>query len=350
MRFRVTCCVVPALLFVAGVSAADDKAKKKEGPGTIFTDPAKAGVDYQLQGEFQGSAGNAQRKIGAQVIALGGGKFRLVAYRGGLPGDGWVKPEKPADGDDAQKPRRLSRRSLEGKRDGDKVVFEDSDGPGATITVTKQGIQVTRTDDDTKVLAELKRVHRKSPTLGAKPPKGAIVLFNGKSADAFVRGKLLPGGLLAANCESKEKLGDHHLHLEFRTPFKPYDRGQARGNSGMYVQSRYEVQILDSFGLDGKNNECGGLYSIKEPDVNMCYPPLTWQTYDVEFKAAKYEGNKKIANARLTLKHNGVVIHDDVELPKGTPGKAGEGPGPLGVYLQGHGNPVVFRNIWVVKK
>ena len=82
----------------------------------------------------------------------------------------------------------------------------------------------------------------------------------------------------------------------------------------------------------------------------MCYPPLTWQTYDVNFKAARYEGAKKVKNARVTLRHNGVVIHDDVELPKGTPGKSPEGPDPLGVYLQGHGNPVVFRNVWVLKQ
>ena len=119
----------------------------------------------------------------------------------------------------------------------------------------------------------------------------------------------------------------------------------------MYIQSRYEVQILDSFGLEGKNNECGGIYSIAEPDVNMCFPPLTWQTYDYEFTAAKYDDEgTKTENARVTIRHNGVVIHDSLELPHGTPGRAKEGPGPAPLYLQGHGNPVVFRNIWAVEK
>ena len=120
----------------------------------------------------------------------------------------------------------------------------------------------------------------------------------------------------------------------------------------MFLQGRYEVQVLDSFGLVGKNNECGGIYSIFDPKVNMCLPPLSWQTYDVEFTAARYANNngKKIKNARVTIRHNGVIIHDNRELPKGTPGKDAEGSTPGILYLQGHGNPVVYRNIWVVKK
>ncbi len=148
-----------------------------------------------------------------------------------------------------------------------------------------------------------------------------------------------------------EKLGDHQLHIEFRTPFKPLARGQARGNSGVYVQSRYEVQVLDSFGLSGEDNECGGIYKIAKPRLNMCFPPLTWQTYDIDFVAAKYDqSGKKTSNAIITIKHNGVTIHDKLELKSGTPGRLPEGPTPEPLYLQGHGNPVVYRNIWVVKK
>jgi hypothetical protein len=82
----------------------------------------------------------------------------------------------------------------------------------------------------------------------------------------------------------------------------------------------------------------------------MCYPPLSWQTYDIDFTAAKYENGKKVKNARVTARHNGVTIHDDVELPRGTPGRAAEGAGPAPLYFQDHGNPVVYRNIWVVEK
>ncbi len=156
---------------------------------------------------------------------------------------------------------------------------------------------------------------------------------------------------MAADCASKEKFGDHLLHIEFRTPFRPLAPCQARGNSGVYIQSRYELQVLDSFGLSGENNECGGIYSIAKPAVNMCFPPLSWQTYDIEFTAAKYdEAGKKVKNATATIKHNGVVIHENVDMKNGTPGRLPEGKSQEGLYLQGHGNPVVYRNIWVVKR
>jgi len=110
------------------------------------------------------------------------------------------------------------------------------------------------------------------------------------------------------------------------------------------------LQVLDSFGLEGKDNECGGIYSISQPDVNMCFPPLAWQTYDIDFTAARYTNGEKTSNARVTIRHNGVLIHDDRELAHGTPGRNGEGPDLDSLFLQNHGNPVVFRNIWVLKK
>ena len=131
----------------------------------------------------------------------------------------------------------------------------------------------------------------------------------------------------------------------------PQSTGQARGNSGVYVQSRYEVQVLDSFGLEGKDNECGGIYKVGKPKLNMCYPPLSWQTYDIDFAAAKYDSaGKKTANARISVEHNGVLIHDNVELPGHTAGRSKEGPTPEPLFLQNHGNPVAYRNIWVLEK
>ncbi|MFV2067272.1 MAG: DUF1080 domain-containing protein, partial [Pirellulales bacterium] len=179
-----------------------------------------------------------------------------------------------------------------------------------------------------------------------------IVLFDGSSTDPFVDGKLIDGKYLGASgCYSKKKFGDHSLHIEFRTPFMPQARGQGRGNSGVYIQSRYEVQVLDSFGLAGEDNECGGIYKIAAPAVNRCFPPLAWQTYDYQFTAARYdEKGQKTKNARVTIRHNGVVIHDDLELPAGTPGRHAEGPGADSLFLQYHGNPVVYRNIWAVVK
>ena len=328
MLKRMLFCANLLALCCAPVAMASDTEDQ------VFTDPRKAGPDYAVQGEYLGIAkpDGPEEPWGAQVIALGGGAFRMVGYQGGLPGAGWQRGDTTA--------------SAEGRM-ADGVVTLKGDGWTAKIAAGK--LTVAAPDGD--VVGNLKKTARKSPTLGAKPPSGAIVLFDGSSADNFEHGKIVEGDLLLASCASKQKFGDHALHLEFRTPFKPYGRGQGRGNSGVYIQSRYEVQVLDSFGLEGRNNECGGIYSISTPIVNMCLPPLTWQTYDYDYTSARYDANgKKVKNARVTIRHNGVVIHDDLELTHGTPGRHPEGPGPDALYLQGHGNPVVYRNIWVVEK
>lgn len=299
-----------------------------------YTDPEKANEDYQVQGEYMADD-SPLGPIGAQIIALGKGEFKGNFYIGGLPGKGWERDDEMIEG--------------VGSRDGDKVVFKREDGEGGEAIWMKGMIEVF--DPDGAKIMEMTKVERKSPTLGAKAPEGAIVLFDGTKADAFENGKLIDGKFLGAtNCKSLEKFGDHKLHIEFRTPFMPEHRGQARGNSGVYVQGRYEVQVLDSFGLEGQNNECGGIYSLGRPRVNMCLPPLTWQTYDIEFTAPKVDSEGNRVNGRITVRHNGVLIHNNVELKQGTPGGLPMGDDPEALFLQDHGDPVVFRNIWVEKK
>lgn len=325
---------VVAALVMGTLAANWLPAQEKDKAETTYTDPKSAGPDYALQGEYLGKAEieGQETVIGAQVLALGDGKFEVVGYFGGLPGEGWARGDRAV--------------RHEGVRDGNKVIFKSEEGATSTLEDGK----ITVVTGEGREIAVLEKKERQSPTLGAKPPAGAVVLFDGKSADAWERGKVVMDNLLQSDCETKQKFGDHTLHIEFRTPFKPWARGQARGNSGVYIQGRYELQVLDSFGLEGENNECGGIYSIAKPNVNMCLPPLTWQTYDIDFTAAKYDAAcKKAAPAKTTIKHNGVVIHENLEL-KGTPGKNPEGPGPDVVYLQGHGNPVVYRNIWIVEK
>ena len=321
-----------AFLIASVVTALNTTALGQE-KSKAYTDPAKVDEDYAYQGEYSGDVMTADGdlKVGAQVIALGGGKFRIVGYHGGLPGEGWNKSE---------------RRIAEGQRSEGSVKFSMD---GNTVAVDRDSILVT--DSDGSRRGELKNVERKSPTLGKKPPAGAVVLFDGKNTDAWQKARMTDDGLLMQGVTSKQKFGSHSLHIEFRLPYMPTARGQARGNSGIYLQGRYEVQMLDSFGLEGKHNECGGIYTIAEPKVNMCYPPLTWQTYDIDYTAAEYDGDKKTKNARVTVKHNGVTIHDNVELTHATtaaPLKEGLEPGP--VYLQDHGNPVRYRSIWVVEK
>ncbi|MDA1049874.1 MAG: DUF1080 domain-containing protein [Planctomycetota bacterium] len=331
MFVLIRCLAVAVAFSATTLFAADPNA-------VVFTDPAKAGIDYELQGEYAGTVktGEEDLKIGVQIIALGDGAFQAVGFIGGLPGDGWSRGDKS--------------HTAEGKLENGRLRFTTDSDDGKVTAEVKDGSIVVY-GGNAKV-AEFTKVHRHSPTLGAKPPEGAVVLFDGSSTDAWEGGELIDGKWLGAqNIATKEKFGDHQLHLEFQTPFMPTARGQGRGNSGVYVQSRYEVQVLDSFGLEGKNNECGGIYSIAEPIVNMCFPPLSWQTYDVEFTAARYDDSgKKVKNARTTIRHNGVVIHDDLEITHGTPGRHEEGPEPDGLFLQNHGNPVVFRNIWIAKK
>ncbi len=269
---------------------------------------AAADPDFSVQGEYSGN----QR--GMQVVARGGGEFEIVIYEGGLPGAGW---------------NRIAPRRVDG--DADVVA-------------------------DLVESMELQRIERSSPTLDAPPPPGATVLFDGsqqsleKNWQAGAR--RTEDGLLQEGATSVQTFGDYSLHLEFRTPYMPTASGQGRGNSGVYHQGRYETQVLDSFGLKGANNETGGIYERRDPDLNMCFPPLQWQTYDVNFTAARFDAaGKKTSDARLTVRLNGVVVQPDVAVAGSTraaPLSENAEPGPI--FLQNHGNPVRFRNIWLLPR
>ncbi len=295
-------------LAISLVSAADKPVV------TIDMATAKQDPDFAIQGEYATPETAAQAK-GLQIVALGRGTFRVVIYNGGLPGAGWDR--KPAQ------------------------VLNEEDAEFVRELIESSAVQ---------------KVKRNSPTLGAAPPRGATVLFDG-TKETFERhwqagAQISDDGLLMQGATSKETFRDFSAHFEFMTPYMPHARGQGRGNSGIYYQGRYETQILDSFGLEGDNNETGGIYEIRDPDFNMCFPPLRWQTYDVDFAAARWDPEgKKLSNARLTVRLNGIVVQQEVELPRTTraaPVKESPEPGPL--YLQNHGNPVRFRNIWVIPR
>ena len=206
---------------------------------------------------------------------------------------------------------------------------------------------------------ELKRVIKKSPTLGKKPPENAIVLFDSTNLDQWKdkktgkapTWKILPDGsmqVVKGSIITKDVFKDCIIHLEFKTPFMPNQKGQKRGNSGVYVQGLYEIQVLDSYGLSGADNECGGIYKIARPAINACLPPLEWQSYDILFRAAKFSGNRKVKNAVLTVRHNDILIHDELEIPEITGGAITQDESVAGgLMLQDHKDPVQYRNIWI---
>jgi len=334
------CCLSLVLLMASLACAAPPKPAKAPKPPKKYpetTDPAEArkDPDFAIQGEYigYGTLQGQSGQVGAQVIALGGGNFKAALYQGGLPGAGWKRGQKKLE--------------LSGQRKDKEVVLAAA---GIEAAIDVQGLRLGSADGKTK--AALRRAERESPTLGQKPPQGAIVLFDGKGPEHFPENHgVSPERNLIAGATSEPLPERYHLHLEFRLSYMPTALGQARSNSGVYIGDCYEIQVLDSFGLEGRNNECGGFYSIKEPEVNMCLPPLAWQTYDIDFSGPKYDAaGKKVANARITVLHNGVPIHEKMELPKDTPGRKKEGPGARPIHLQGHGCHVQFRNIWLVPK
>ena len=328
--------------------------------------------DFLLQGEYLTDVFNI--RVGIHLIADGGGKFRVVAYLGGLPGDGWNAGGLRMLGTAVVSGNEITFNMTESRGSSDDQYVptpEAFEAKGTVIIERPQGeqgggqengqgagqfrgvpvkIEIEAGDVAPDMLFE--KQYRRSPTLGLEPPSGAVVLFNGTNLDWFPGAKMNEqqrgGNTLWAEAASKPfEKRPYKMHLEFMLSYMPQARGQARSNSGVYLDERYECQVLDSFGLEGENNECGGFYQLAKPLLNMCFPPLTWQTYDFEFTPAKYEGDKKAANARATVKHNGILIYDGIELPNHTPGRKEEGPAPLGVYLQGHGNKVQYRNIWI---
>ena len=285
----------------------------------------------------------------AQVIALGNGKYRAVFFD---EFETHAEPRAVLD-DEVED----SKASFTGQADseGGRIDIK-ADIAGDKLTGSFKGL-------DFSGKFELSRTVRVSATLGAKPPAGAVVLFNGKNfrqwehiptkenpTGGTVQWNLKKGGVMevkpgAGSIVTKKKFTDFKLHVEFLLPFMPDKRGQGRANSGVYLQGRYEVQVLDSYGLEGKDNECGGIYKVGPPLVNMCAPPMQWQTYDITFHAPK-AGEP----ARATVVHNGVTIHDEKELPGPTGGALdGNVNEPGGIYLQDHSNPMQFRNIWLVE-
>lgn len=345
-------------LFLWPVTAVAIAAQ--ESPQT-YADPAEAmrqSPVFRVQGEYLGTLvddSGASRPIGVQVVAVADDRVTFVVLPGGLPGAG-------SDGRDAT--------AYSGDLSGPNIRI--AGGPVERVVADGNTLAAYRSSTE---VWTARRVSRESPTAGARAPENAVVLFDGSSTNAFEAGEMTEDGLLIAGTRTRDTFRDFTLHLEFRLPFKPtvFPGNQDRGNSGLYIFDRYEVQILDSFGLhysttDGwedqfekdwqrsppsnRNQWGGALYLAQPPDIAMNLPPLTWQTYDIEFTAPRFDDTgRKVDDARISVRHNGVLVHDGVRLSSGT-GAGGKRPeipdGPL--VLQDHANPVRFRNIWIVPR
>jgi len=308
-------------------SSQNAKAKKAAKPNIAQFPDAKVWSDAESASkEFPGFEfiGEFSKGVEARQVTPAAGKFYVSTFQGGLPGAGW-----------------------DGKR------------------VAHQWVELAALQE---TLEGWEPVDRGKTVVGKKPPRGAIVLFDGADATAWNNGKPTKDGFLKAGTRTKQKFKDFQLYVEFLVPLKPEPpiSHPHRGNSGVFALGVYEIQIADTFGLDLDGQAwqddtmlkpidtwCGSIYGIAAPSVNMSLPPLTWQSMEIEFKAARFEDGKKVSSAVISVIHNGVRVHDEVPLPRGTGGgpsgprdEVAQGP----ITLQKHSNPNLFRNIWIVPK
>jgi hypothetical protein len=355
-NYSIHACEVVTVMFVMVLSVVLSSCGGPAGKRIVLKAEKEIESADPFMGGWQGNwkldDGFTSGQLAAQVIALGDGKYRANLF------EGFDLTTPPIAKLDGQREDGAVRFAGPGDYDGMelqiKCVIENSRFIGSFTT------------EDAAGSFSMEKVVHLSPTLNAKPPAGAIVLFDGKdfsqwkqvgkkSGEDAVQWTLVDGAMEvkpgSGSIVTQKKFTDFKLHLEFRTPFMPEARGQGRGNSGVYLQGRYEVQVLDSYGLEGRDNECGGIYSVGAPLVNMCAPPMQWQTYDITFHAPRFDGaGNRTRDAIVTVDHNGVKIHDRRKVPNPTGGALDSNVNePGGIYLQDHGNRVQYRNIWLVE-
>jgi Domain of Unknown Function (DUF1080) len=203
-----------------------------------------------------------------------------------------------------------------------------------------------------------------TPGEGTKPPSDAIVLFDGSNLNEWLsvrdssaaKWTLQDGAMMVApgsgSIRTKRVFGDFQLHLEFSAPAVVKGEGQGRGNSGVFLQNRYEVQVLDSYNnRTYSNGQAGSIYKQSIPLVNACRKPGEWQQYDIVYTAPRFNADGiRVASGYVTVLHNGVLVQNHTEI-KGTsenvglPKNMAHGKGPL--QLQDHGDLVRYRNVWI---
>jgi hypothetical protein len=306
----------------------------------ILAGVAQVAVGDDFMGDYKGSFipdNSVKLEATAQVVAEGDGYYRVVMTSPGKPGYAGANVE------------------IYGREFGQEVGLFGRAGGYHWHGNIKGGNLVANSEYGQSF--QLSRVENKSPTVGLKPMPGAVVLLpfeQGQKPDLSQwvnrQWKALDDGSMQCapgkgENRTKQEFGRiERLHIEFRLPLEPRNRGQGRANSGVYLADQYEVQVLDSFGLTHTSGDCGGLYGIARTRVNASLPPETWQTYDITFEPAKLDSDGKVLEqTKITVLHNGVMIHDKQEIPDKKPRLKG----PL--QLQDHGHPIQYRNIWLVE-
>lgn len=356
--------VVADVLDAAGLEAAK----------RLF-DPEMVGIELKVQGEYVGGEGAS--KVGVQVVARGNRMFHALVLQGGLPGEGW-------DG---------GRYGLmeSGVLEGDRVEFRSAGDDGASAVLDMKGLKLRRAGME----LDLRRVERKSATLGMQVPKGGVVLFGAgrDGMEAFearkdIEGMTSPtmyGEHMMAGAVTKQRFRDMTLHVEFLTGWEPENIPWRRADAGIYLMSRYEVAVGDSFGFDfdlmgsagpespklfceklkasrfpvltgarlqGAPRVCGSVFTYPSKVPNACLPPLVWQTFDIDFTAPRFGADgKKQSDAVLSVRLNGHQTVDKQSVARPTPhGFKGpeEADGPI--WFEAFGRRVLYRNVWVLER
>lgn len=308
------------------------------GGVTAWAAPSFPSETDSVMGEYAGiytPAEGAPVHAGAKVIPEGGGIYRAVLTAETNPPMA-VELVRDLEGEGMLLAAAEGSAPWSGRIEGGRFAVEGGQGGGRF---------------------SLLRVERRSPTEGLAPPDGALVLLpfepgRETSLDAWQNKnwKLLPDGSVQVYKGHNRSANDHGsglFHIEFMLPYEPDGRGQGRGNSGVYFGSRYEIQILDSFGLQLELGDCGSIYGVAVARENACLPPLAWQTYDVIYRAPVKKADGGWEPAKMTVLHNGVLIHENQPVPgptRAAPEQDNAARGPL--YIQDHGHPVCYRNIW----
>lgn len=321
-----------------------------------YVPPLSATVltQWQIQGEYYGAAEDGG-KLGAWLVANGDDSYTVVFLPGGLltlPGQeygGWNR----AGWD-------RSAFSGKGLLNGTSfAVNTPSNYQAAAIIGSEETRTITGASPTGSAFA-LHRVVRNSPTHGLKPKTAwgpATLWFDSVTGQADL-GKWAPKdnavqlsrNYLYRGIQTRDPHATGLLHIEFQGCFNPTASGQGRSNSGIYMQNLYEVQVLDSFGSGAAIDDFGALYAVRPPLVNAALPPLTWHTYDIYFTPRSSGGwGDPEGAAFMTVYANGVLVQDSTPIINHVAaGIAGDPLLPAPLYLQNHGNEVVYNNIWFI--